>query len=389
MSQTRFTVKTIILTEPLGERIPLVIDSLTGIPHSLSNQYLLSRRRGIVSLGTVRKEANVLSYFFNWLNLDQNNFLSLENLNNKEIVSLWEYLRESSERSVVSGAVHMFRWKVIQKYLDYNFSKQLIRTSHKDSSYSNLVEKKKLVMKEFNALSYSSKTRRLQGLSDKSFELVVKLTRHERELNPFIKRDRLRNEIIVDLLGFLGMRAGEVLKLSLDCVVLTGSTPHLVIKKVEDDEFDPRKDEPRVKTFGRVLNIDINLSRKIEKYLKQRRSIKEAKKSKYLFVSHVSGKPLSYRRLSDLMQKIEDSHKDLQGLNITAHSLRRTWNDHFRQMAEKDGLSEEVITQSQNYLQGRVLDSSEAYKYAAKSIERQAREKLLDLQEQYLNRSLS
>ncbi|EQC45394.1 hypothetical protein [Bacteriovorax sp. Seq25_V] len=52
-----YIVKIIVLAEPLGERLPLVVDSKTGIPNTLVNQYLIRRRRGIVSFGTVKKEA--------------------------------------------------------------------------------------------------------------------------------------------------------------------------------------------------------------------------------------------------------------------------------------------------------------------------------------------
>lgn len=54
----------------------------------------------------------------------------------------------------------------------------------------------------------------------------------------------------------------------------------------------------------------------------------------YIVKIIVLTEPLGYRRLSILLNKLEDSHTDLQGSNITAHALRRTWNDYFRELGE-------------------------------------------------------
>src|SRR5690606_25952357 len=149
----------------------------------------------------------------------------------------------------------------------------------------------------------------------------------------------------------------------LDNVKLSGQYPTITIKRVLNDIDDPRKDEPRVKTFGRILEIDAFLANNISLYLKARRQIKNAKRTKYLFVSHTTGKPLSDDGLRLILKsiKLKSYHKP-----ITPHDLRRTWNDLFRESAEDSGIDSEIVTQTQNYLQGRMLDSKEAYKYSAK-----------------------
>lgn len=381
-----FSVKVLVLTDPAGERLPIVIHKETGIPHPEVNQYILKRRRPVVSMKTIKKEADSLCLFLNWFHAleKQDHFSAIESIGAKEIYGLWEYSRKSKTMGAVSSAVHMFRWKVIQKYIEFEFDKKLLKTSYKDPIFKNIKVNKEIILKEMSALNYSTKSRRLSGLEDKTVKKVIEISDINSASNPWIKRDRLRNRLVLEILISLGIRAGELLKIELGDLKLGGSSPSLVIKKKEDDANDPRRNEPRVKTFGRILDLSPRLNKLINEYLRQRRLIPNAKKSKFLFVSHTNGTPLGYLRLRNIISRLEESCPDLYGSSLSPHAFRRTWNDHFREAGESLGIEGEMITQGQNYLQGRRLDSSEAYKYASKHIERSARGIHLKLQEKYL-----
>ena len=385
-----YSVKVITLTDPFGERLPLVTHKVTGIPHVEVNQYLLRKRRGIVSFNTIIKEANVLVLLLEWLGANDQDlsYLKIDKVGSRDVYNLWERLRSSKGKdssNTVSGPVHMYRWKVVQKFLKHMFSNELIKESYKTEKFSNFVVKRDEILKEFKSLDFSAKTGRRKGLDPKIIEKILILTRENSDLNPWIKRDRLRNELIFDFLIFLGIRASELLKIEIQDINLKGQFPTVTIKRIEDDPNDPRKYEPRVKTHGRILDINLDISLKLTKYLRMRRLIKNGKKSRYLFLSHRTGTPMSYIALSKLVSRLESSCLDLQGTGLSPHSFRRSWNDRFREAGEKNGVNEESITQSQNYLQGRNLDSPEAYKYAQRHIEKSAREVLLKMQKGLLD----
>lgn len=385
-----YRVKVITLTDPDGERLPVVVEKTSGIPQIEINQFLLRKRRGVVSFNTVIKEANVLILFLDWLSsngrfLDR---LSLDTIGAKDIYGLWEILRKSKSMNnlkAVSGSVHMYRWKVIQKFLKHIFGSEILKENYRSKDFSNYVAKRDQLEAEFKSLNYQVIQSRKRGLSPNVVEKVLNISREGSINNPWIKRDKLRNELIFDFLIFLGIRASELLKVEVQDLNLNSNLPTLIIKRIEDDPNDPRKYEPRVKTLGRILDINHDISLKLSRYLKQRRNIKDGKKSKYLFLAHTSGKPMTYIALSKLVSRIEESCIDLQGEQLSAHSFRRSWNDRFRASGEQLGIEEESITQSQNYLQGRSLDSPEAYKYASRHIEKSARRVLIEMQKRLLD----
>ncbi|MDC1175710.1 hypothetical protein OAT67_09945, partial [Bacteriovoracaceae bacterium] len=214
-------VKVIQLTEPCGERLPIVCDSQTGIPHIEINQYIIRRRRGIVSFNTIKKETYVLCLFIDWLtqNKIQLNEIDIDLIGQKDIYGLWESLRMSiddrTEKKVVSPEVHMYRWNVVKSFLKELFSRKLLKYSYKDTKFKNLIEKKNIIFSQLEGLNYSYRKSRKSGLDEKVVSAVVKYSRCDYERNPWIKRDRLRNELIIDFLVCFGLRAGELLKISL------------------------------------------------------------------------------------------------------------------------------------------------------------------------------
>lgn len=388
-----YQVKVIQLTDPLGERLPIVCNRETGIPHVEINQYILRKRRGIVSFKSIKKEAFILCKFLEWLTQNQIEIkrFNIDLIGRNEIYGLWESLRlsmdESLSKKVVSPAVHMYRWKVVKSFIRSTISRKLLKYSYKSQDFKNLIDKRDVILEQFEALSYSYNRVRKRGLDEKVILAVLQYSCVNYLHNPWIKRDRLRNELIIDFLITFGLRAGELLKINLHDINLNGCFPTLTIRPIKDDPLDPRRDEPRVKTKGRILDIEASIVEKLKIYLKERKLVKNAKKNKYLFVSHTNGKPISYDAIKRMLQRFEEEFNDLTGVGLTCHAFRRSWNDRFRAASEKLGISEEMITQSQNYLQGRNLDSKEAYIYAAKHIEKVARESHLIIQKEYLDGS--
>lgn len=384
MNVDRFIAK--ILVYSTGERLVLVVNQRTGIPHLETNKYLFQRRKPLLSFKSLKKEADVICLLLNHYGHFVENLTvdAVDRLSFKDIYNVWSGLKRSISGDFVAPSTHMFRWNVFERIFNHLLENALLDLSYKDPLFKNLSSKKNLLSNEVKKLKITTSPRRLKGLDKNIVHKILKITRESSLENPWIKRDRLRNQVIVDVLLRLGVRAGELLKISLDELHLNGSVASITIKRKENESSDPRKDEPRVKTFGRILELDQQLAQDIIRLLKQRNSEKNAKKNKFLFVSNVTGQPLSYDRLIAIIEKIK--FKELNDAHLTPHDFRRTWNDMFREFAEDVGIDSEIITQTQNYLQGRMLNSSEAYKYSSRHIERKARESHMKFQNEMFNR---
>lgn len=377
-----FQVKSFVLNS--GERVSIIIDRKTAIPLDLANQYLLQNRRPLHSPNTLRKDAATLCLVLNTFYPKQFDLDFIKSLSITEIFKLWEKLRSSNAIGLVSPLSHAHRWITFEKFFDYSINSHLLEIDPASKDFHYLLKKKEIILKEIKRLSFKPKTPRRRGIDKSLINQIISITRAQSILNPWIKRDRLRNQLIVDLLINLGIRAGELLKIEQADLKLNGSNACLVIKRSENDVEDPRKYEPRVKTFGRILEISPHLTDQIIQFLKERRTIPNSKKSKFLFIANTDGTPLSYAGLNALIKKIRLENPE-DSRSITAHTFRRTWNDIFRENAEESGLQEELITQTQNYLQGRMANSQEAYKYASKHIEKTARIAHLNYQKNLLD----
>lgn len=373
-------LKSKVLVLDSGERVVIVINSRTAIPHLELNRYLFHCRKPVLAFKTLKKEADAICRIFNSGNNlfgDWSGYGLLHKVKGKEIFHFWEELKRSPYKEEVSKDTHMYRWGVFKRIFDYWTDQQILELSHRDPDFRNLVAKKKILLAEISRLKVPSSSRRLSGLDKNVVQELIHISRVDSIENPWIKRDRLRNQIIIDIFIRLGVRAGELLKITLPNVQLRGRFGTITIERLINDKDDPRKNEPRVKTFGRILELDDDLTKNISKYLRERRLIPNAKKTKYLIVSHSTGSPLSSDTLGLIIKSIPLKSYSKR---VTPHSLRRTWNDLFREYSEELGFEQEMITQTQNYLQGRMLNSKEAYKYSAKFIEKSAREAHLKFQ---------
>lgn len=374
--------KTLILDS--GERVVLLIDPKSQIPNLQLNRYLFGIRKPVISFKSLKKESETISLICNHSKIFYNSLIDgelLTRLNGAEVLKLWNQLRKNSKSGHVAADTHMYRWDVFYSLVDYFTDLDIFEKSHTDPLFKLLLEKKKILVKEIKRLRYSASSKRLKGLEKNVLKYVLKVSRIDSPNNPWIERDRLRNQVIIDFLLKLGLRAGELQKISIDDLFLNTSHPYIRIHRKINEKSDPRKNEPRVKTFGRLLEIDDSLFEEIISLLKQRRQIPNAKRSKFLFVSNSNGQPLSYDRVHAILDIKVPGNEDQ---NITPHSLRRTWNDLFREYADKVGIDSEIVSQVQNYLQGRMLNSSESAKYSAKYIERSAREAHLEFQRNML-----
>jgi integrase len=194
--------------------------------------------------------------------------------------------------------------------------------------------------------------------------------------NPFHEPIRLRNYLMVCVLLYCGVRRGELLKLRVGDLQTKGSdTGYITVVRRPDDPDDPRPHPPNVKTRGRRLYISDSLRGLLVSYLRQRKS-----KQPYLFVDPENGFPLNGGAITIMMKRIRTTDSVLAPTGMTAHSLRRSFEENLTPVLAKSAMPPEEQAGVRNYLSGWSERSQQAAVYTRLQTETQAAELLQETQ---------
>jgi|TARA_Y100001938_G_C7857643_1_gene313967 integrase len=86
----------------------------------------------------------------------------------------------------------------------------------------------------------------------------------------------------------LGLRGGELLNIKIEDIDFSKHQVRVVRRADEPD--DPRIKEPNVKTLERTIPVAESLSKELHDYItKDRRKVQNARRNRFLFVTHKSG----------------------------------------------------------------------------------------------------
>ena len=192
--------------------------------------------------------------------------------------------------------------------------------------------------------------------------------------------NRYRNRLYVYWLLDLAIRKGEALGLTIEDIIFSEEKANILRRP--DNPNDPRGIyAPSVKTRDRVLVLGDDLLAYTEEYLEMRREFVNCGKHGYLFVSGRNGDPLSSSAARDiflgLRKKISDLPKDL-----TAHTLRHTWNSLFTTHAFATGMSDQTRNQTLRNQNGWSDTSRMPDYYSSSAIEKKAQDESLRIQKQ-------
>jgi integrase len=258
--------------------------------------------------------------------------------------------------------------------------------SHADSLLSKQVERMKTEIKARRPVRRGLNVdAELKSVGDAEVELLFEVLRPESELNPFVGEEvKVRNRLMFLLLNHLGVRRGELL--SLRVRDFDFGSNQVVIHRLQDEKKDPRVNQPKTKTNGRVLPLRDTLMQEVHRYiLSERKSIPGALRNEYLFVVHKSGptqgQPLSIAAYMKMINVIRSMHPELS--KLTGHQLRHHWNNKFSEMmdAMNDPPSTEKQEQMRSVLMGWKQGSGTAAIYNRRFIEGKAHEAAQTLQE--------
>lgn len=216
------------------------------------------------------------------------------------------------------------------------------------------------------------------GLTAEEQARVVAVAHPDSPDNPW-KREfvRRRNWLIVVLLFATGMRSGELLGLQIRDIL--PNQPKVRVVRRADAAEDGRITQPNAKTNDREVELLPSIMRKLQSYLRERRSIKAARAIPQVFVSE-DGDALSAKSLEKIFKQLRDACPGLQVI-LTAHVTRHTWNDRFSEIADAMGLPEVTEERARNTQQGWTDDSKTGATYTRRHVARKGQEIALKLQE--------
>lgn len=229
-----------------------------------------------------------------------------------------------------------------------------------------------------------------RGLDENSQKRLLALVAADTPKNPFQPEVQCRNELIIWLLLFLGIRHGELLAMKVSDFDFQRN--EVVIPRRSDDVDDPRANQPKAKTLDRRIPLTSELSDKVYRYvMENRRHHRAARRHSFLLVTHKKGPYAGHPLRSAGLQKIMSTIRSVAGGDLDQlcpHVLRHTTNDNFSRLMDEQDVKEEAEQKMRSNLMGWREGSGTAAVYTRRHTEEKARGAMLKLQErQWRSRS--
>lgn len=311
------------LIAPEGERVPLLVERVTGIPTQLATRYLITdlRQRGQAA-ATLRSKLRAIQDAYEWArqirgtSLDEL-LVSGRALDVKEYRGLSAYIKQGGAGALAGRSPEDYnrRWLALEQFLvwhagQYNLDAQ---TQRQRALASALAQEE--IRRRFGHLRHKERlSPPVTPLSDEEWAALEAAIATERDdIWPDV-RVRYRNHAMVYLIAGTGMRSAEALKLTLADVPI-GQDRYLIIRRNPDDRDDPRRETPEVKTQGRLLPIGEGLAGLLGRYATEYRY---RSTSKFLWVSLQGGAPLAPRSMRQIMERLSAA----TGHHLRWHRLR-------------------------------------------------------------------
>ncbi len=227
--------------------------------------------------------------------------------------------------------------------------------------------------------AYRHSRRRRESPPAEVIESMLEASRPESSRNPWpSKAARERNHLLVQWLIAFGIRVGELLNVRIQDVQTGLGEVHIVRR--QDSPEDPRRAQPCVKTFGRILPI-LDLGPLCQHFiLETRRAILGATRHPFLFVDVRSGRPLSVAAAEKVLRELGNC----VGCHLTPHLLRHAWNDRFSKHCREMGIPKEEEEQLRSYLMGWSDRSVAAADYTERYVREQSAVVLKDMNQRLL-----
>ncbi len=209
------------------------------------------------------------------------------------------------------------------------------------------------VTSRFDSFLVSSASHQVdfKSLSDDEIAVIREFSHPLAPKNPFRKKNRFRNWLILEIFIETGIRIGETALLTTTSISKGQVHCYLSVINRPDAGEDPRAKKPSLKNAGsqRTIGISEPLYEKIQAYIiHERRPLRLGRpmklKNGYLWVSE-RGNPLALNSIASMFSTLvhaiqADSPKLLE--SASPHSFRHTFAEHFLEyLIEVKGLDME------------------------------------------------
>jgi integrase len=377
-----------------GERFPVLMGR-EGFPVSLPARFIVDRVRDRRQANTIEAKVRAIGFLYQWAAsietpLDMESRLrSARSLTRTEVTSFCRFLRACRVHDVIP-----FEWKSVRPaertgvlgnntfniYLANVREFVMWAAETQSSPPLGPIETRKLERLFDSEKLTATPPRKLYGLDAGQQKELLRIVHPDADDNPFNMPVRQRNHLIVRILLETGIRRGELCKLRVEDVQTKGGADAFIeVVRRPDDRWDPRQNEPAVKTRGRRIPISSELKSLMLSYLQRLRG---RVKHPYLFTDPSTGMPISSQVENKIIAQIRKRCPTLEVAKLTPHVLRRTFNGNLWERSKVLGWDEGKIKRITNYLNGWTETSQQSAIYQRKQIEQDAFELLGVIQAQ-------
>lgn len=374
-----------------GERLPMLVDRATSMPHGHVADYTLAFHRG-VPINTSRRAVDAIGMFHSWsssrgIDLDQrfgtgNLFTSDETTSLAE--ALWHRRGTGGEPASVVGETHGHRVDQVSAYIRWRTSQVVSSMQVHDPRVGNINARLDMVTSQLASLKGSSVPKPRGQLTEEQCLRLFEIVKPGSDENPFRKATQVRNFFVLLLHYELGVRKAEPLVVK-GVHLHFGPRPLITITFTPDDPKDPRLDQPSVKTLSRTLPMGPVLATAADRLMKQRSASKAmvaaTRKNPFVVLNDDGSSALSLDSAYDIFVTLRRKFPADFPSDFAAHHLRRSWNYRFSQACKKAGIKDKLADHIRRYIMGWSKTSVQPANYNRKEIEEQAFKLLLALQD--------
>lgn len=374
-----------------GERLPMLVNRATSMPHGHVADYTLAFHRG-VPISTSRRAVDAIGMFHSWstsrgIDLDQrfgsgNLFTSDETTALAE--ALWHRRGTGDQPASVVGETHGHRVDQVNAYIRWRISQVVSSLQVDDPRLDNINTRLEMVTGQLVSLKGSSVSKPRGQLTEEQCLRLFQIVKPGSSENPFSRATQLRNFFVLLLHYELGVRKAEPLVVK-GVHLHFGPRPLITIIFTPDDPKDSRLDQPSVKTLSRTLPMSPVLATAADRLMKQRSTNKQigaaARKNPFLVLSDDGAAALSLDSAYDIFVTLRRKRATDFPPDFAAHHLRRSWNYRFSQACKKAGVKHEVAEHIRRYIMGWSKTSVQPANYNRREIEEQAFKLLLAMQD--------
>ncbi|MGY3115334.1 integrase [Pantoea eucalypti] len=390
----RFGIKTFKMKN--GERYCIIKNKKTGIPLFYPCLFITTQlRNSNESIKTIETQAGCIALFYRFLfirNIDiEERIQTARFLDNNEIDLLRDFVGKRMRTAKVTNikdhhpgvcsATKYIRLTTIAKYLEWLCQltiKNIGDGYRKIFYFVNKIKARRPKIKYRNSEGNVYKT-----IEEEDLEILLSVIDPQCEFNPFDKKVRQRNQLIVTILHSLGIRCGELLNLRVEDIDFAAQM--LFIRRRADSIEDTRVNQPLVKTLERNLPMSDELTRLLHSYITgERKANIRKKKHGYLFITHKEGEtrgdPLSVPSYHKIIYRLRSIDSGLS--QLTGHKFRHTWNYLFSKLMDEstEHVSEEMQEKMRSNHMGWEPGSGTAQTYNRRFIVKESVKAALQLQ---------